>query len=273
MSALSFVADVAADYSATVTHLAPSEVELTVNIHRADGRVVSYDIVAYQNGDDVFAREKTPSRLPAFCPERHINSNGSFCLYWQEHDAMGVADTAAAHRWWQTLREFLLLQERVAKLRRWPGDGWAHGSAAHHQNEAETAAAALGRPMSEALQENRLLVKAGPKVPHPNGPTLRVYLDGVHIYTVWRKMGRITNKQQPCICARKKIGRRNKFRSCGDHALQAARFATSMLEWKEAEAAFWDVFRDATCCGTCDDCPLRKNVDTVAEPERAELLT
>ncbi|WP_024905209.1 E2 domain-containing protein [Robbsia andropogonis] len=273
MSALSLVADVAADYSATVTHSATSEVELAVSIHRADGRVVSYAIVAYQKGDDVFAREKTPFHLPAFCPERHINSDGSFCLYWQEHDAMGVADIAAAHRWWQTLREFLLLQERVAKLRHWPGDGWAHGSAAHHQNYAEMAASALGRPFAEALQEGRLLVNAGPKIPHPNGPTLRVYLDGVHIYTVWEKMGRITNKQQPCICARKKIGRRTKFRSCGDHALQAARLAISILKWNEAEAAFWKTFRKATCCGTCDDCPLRTNVDATAEPEHVELLT
>lgn len=273
MSALSFIADVAADYSATVTHLASSEVELTVNIHRADRRVVSYDIVAYQKGDDVFAKEKTPFRLPAFCPERHINSDGSFCLYWQEHDAMGIADAAAAHRWWQTLREFLLLQERVAKLGRWPGEGWAHGAAAHHQNQAETAAAALGQAMLEALQEGRLLVKGGPKVSRPNGPTLRVYLDGVHIYTVWRKIECVTNKRRPCICARGKMSCRNKFRSCGDHALQAARFATSMLEWKEAEDAFWKVFADATCCGTCDDCPLRKIADTAPAPERAELLT
>lgn len=273
MSALSFVADVAADYSATVTHLGSSEVELTVNIRRADGRVVSYDIVAYQKGDDVFAKEKTPSRLPAFCPERHINSDGSFCLYWQEHDEMGVADVAAAHRWWQTLREFLLLQERVARLGRWPGEGWAHGSAAHYQNHAEAAASALGRAVSEALQEGRLLVKAGPKVSHPNGPTLRAYIDGVHVYTVWRKIGRITNKRQPCICARGKISRRNKFRSCGDHASQAAQLATSMVEWKEAEAAFWAVFRDTECCGTCDDCPLRKNASTTTEPELAELPT
>ncbi|WP_176025772.1 E2 domain-containing protein [Burkholderia vietnamiensis] len=273
MSALSFVADVAADYSATVTHQASAEIELTVNIRRADGRVVSYDIVAYQQGDDVFAKEKTPSRLPAFCPERHINSDGSFCLYWREHDAMGIADATAAHRWWQTLREFLLLQERVAKLRRWPGDGWAHGSAAHHQNHAEAAAAALSQVVSEALQDGRLLVKAGPKVSHPNGPTLRVHIDGVHLYTVWRKSGRVTNKRQPCICARGQIGRRSKFRSCGDHASQAAQLAISMAAWKEAEAAFWDVFKDTTCCGTCDDCPLRKNAGNAVEREPAELPT
>jgi hypothetical protein len=273
MSALSFVADVAADYSATVTHLASSEIELTVNIRRADGRVVSYDIVAYQQGDDVFAKEKSPSRLPGFCPERHINSDGSFCLYWREYDAMGIADATAAHRWWQTLREFLLLQERVAKLRRWPGEGWAHGSAAQHQSHAEVAASALGRAVSEALQEGRLLVKAGPKVVHPNGPTLRVHIDGVHVYTVWRKSGRITNKRQPCICAWGKKGRRKKFRSCGDHASQAAQLATSIAEWKEAEAAFWEVFKDTKCCGTCDDCPLRKSAGNAVSREHAELLT
>ncbi|WP_352857672.1 E2 domain-containing protein [Mesorhizobium sp. M1163] len=28
----------------------------------------------------------TPTLLPAFCPERHINADGSFCLYWRAVD-------------------------------------------------------------------------------------------------------------------------------------------------------------------------------------------
>lgn len=270
MSALQLVADVAADYSAAVTHRASGEIELKMSVRRADGRVVNYEIVASKKGDDIVAREKSPSRLPAFCPERHINRDGSFCLYWHEHDAMGIADAAAAHRWWQTLREFLLLQERAKKLRCWPGEGWAHGAAARHQSSAEAAAAALSSAVSEALLDGLLLVKAGPGVHSPNGPTLRVYLDGMHLYTVWQKSKRVTNKRQPCICAPGKRGRRRRFRSCSDHASQAAQLAISMAAWKEAEADFWEAFRENACCGTCDNCPLQTNANNALEQESTE---
>ena len=35
-------------------------------------------------GDYAMVRELLPTLLPAYCPERHINIDGSFCLYWGE---------------------------------------------------------------------------------------------------------------------------------------------------------------------------------------------
>src|SRR5260370_22175567 len=171
------------------------------------------------------------------------------------------------------LREFLLLQERAKKLRRWPGEGWAHGTAAIHHKNAEDAAAALGSAFAAALNEQRLAVKRGPKVSHPSGPTLRVHLDGEHVYTVWRKSKRLTNKRRPCICTRGKKGRRTTYRSCGDHALQAAQLAVSIQLWKETEEAFWDAFKNDACCGTCDNCPLKTDsVEQLNDPHPDTIL-
>lgn len=37
----------------------------------------------------VIAKEVAPGRLPDFCPERHINYDRTFCLYWEEAEYRG----------------------------------------------------------------------------------------------------------------------------------------------------------------------------------------
>jgi hypothetical protein len=79
--------------------------------------------------------------LPAYCPERHVNGDGSFCL--------GLTTFAPSAEklddFWETVRAYLLCQDFAAKHGRWPSGRWmSHGSSAIHQMEAERAAAAAG---------------------------------------------------------------------------------------------------------------------------------
>jgi hypothetical protein len=48
----------------------------------------------------VAVREAEPAILPACCPERHINCDGSFCMYWQEAEPLSIesADSALRRR-------------------------------------------------------------------------------------------------------------------------------------------------------------------------------
>lgn len=78
-------------------------------------------------------------QLPAFCPERHINSDGTFCLGLER---AAILDEEGARAFWQTLRTFLLSQQYAEKHGRWPpGRGLSHGDAAYDQLSAEKAAA------------------------------------------------------------------------------------------------------------------------------------
>jgi len=56
---------------------------------------------------------------PPSAPERHINPDGSFCLYWEGSEQLDVGDDASARVWMETLVQFLRLQDVLRKL----GDG------------------------------------------------------------------------------------------------------------------------------------------------------
>ena len=92
------------------------------------------------------------ARLPATCPERHINYDGSFCLGLRRSAVTSIEEAEA---FWQTLRGYLLAQQFAERHGRWPaGRGLSHGFAgADSQIAAEQAAArcGLGSAYSAAL--------------------------------------------------------------------------------------------------------------------------
>lgn len=75
--------------------------------------------------------------LPVTCPERHINSDGTFCL--------GLGPVSSAN-FWAALRSYLVCQDYAASRRRWPPNRWlSHGvQAAELQLLAEAYAAEAG---------------------------------------------------------------------------------------------------------------------------------
>jgi hypothetical protein len=261
-TATELIAELADEFNSLAMRIDGETLELKIGLLRADGLEVPYTIIASSTGETVKAKEKSPVRLPSFCPERHINPDGSFCLYWEGDARLEVTDESSATVWWETLYQFLRHQERAAKLRRWPtAGGWAHGDAARFQKRAIASAEGLGSEFLQALLLGRLQVRAWPLLRKNRDSTLRMYRDGVHIYSIWSNQAQVLNRKQRCFCQRKKGKRALRLRSCGTHAADAANLAKAIHEWKKSEIRFWNQVEGRRCCRTCERCPLADRED------------
>lgn len=241
-----------------IAHLyAKDELLLQLEITLLDGRSIPYQILASISGTEVRARELKP-RLPNFCPERHINNNGIFCLYWDGDKVIHVNDETSAIEWWETLIRFLMQQERATKLRKWPDNNfWAHGSAASFQKKTYLAAADLGQGFIDGLLFKQFEVQFF-KRKNGNGSFFRVLKNGKYFYSVWVNHERVACWRQNCICDQKINKKVKPLKQCSNHAQSAVDFAVWMWEWQKAEAEFWIDHSDKVCCGTMNDCPLKK---------------
>ena len=84
-----------------------------LNLQRVDGKIVPYQLkINATQGAKVVVSEVTTQLLPVCCPERHINSDGTFCLYWEDDIDLGITTIDKATLWWQTLISFLLKQAK-----------------------------------------------------------------------------------------------------------------------------------------------------------------
>lgn len=231
------------------------ELDIALPVTLSDGRCPVYHLRVSVAGESASAKEVTPTLLPAFCPERHINADGSFCLYWRAVDDIVIDGPDSALAWWETLVRFLQLQTRAARRRRWPdGRVRAHGAAAIHQFRAERAAERLGDQLSTDMQDGRLSVAMCGS--GAEGPAIRVLRDGQRIYATWLRSRRVVNLRRPCVCPAGGEPRPRAIRSCGDHAAVAVTLALELHSMAEQERRFWKVFEGHPCCGTMKDCPL-----------------
>ncbi|ASW06423.1 E2 domain-associated cysteine-rich protein [Rhizobium sp. 11515TR] len=210
-----------------------------------------------RDGKSVTVAEQQPTLLPSFCAERHINPDGTFCLYWGEVEPSEIDSREAAEIWWGRLLTFLLRQRSAAALRRWPGktDARAHGStAARFQAMAEENAAALGPRFLASLKEDRLRLAKGRR--RDRAALLK---DGRRLVSVLRGERRMMTLRQRCKCdnADKLL---LPAAACSGHAGQLADLVLNLDGWQRAEADFYTLLRIGkhVCCGTMDDCPLAK---------------
>jgi len=255
MSAVDLLAAKAPEFGVSVRSRSGVRMEADVPVPLPDGTAPSYAIAMQESGVMVGARERVPSRLPAFCPERHINSDSSFCLGWEKVDPLGVNNEGDAWNWWARLVKFLRLQERAARRRRWPDSpAWAHGAAAAEQLRAERAAARLGEPFVDDLTRNRLTIARHGS--SSNGPALRVYRNRVWIFSVWESAKRPVNLRRRCVCKKGEERPPTVLRNCGTHSQDAVELAFSLRDREREEAKFWKALDGRTCCGTMDGCPL-----------------
>ena len=256
--AIDLIVDVAAQFEATAIDRKTIEATFEVKVRRADSRQVRYRIQAYARDTEVWVKEDGTNHLPAFCPDRHINDDGSFCMYWGDEYAIRVVDSAAAICWWETLQEFLRLQERTAYARRWIGDGWAHGEAARHQYRTQQAALTLGKRFVTAIRYPRLAVESVRTKNPANSMTLLLLLDGIPICWVRKGKKHITGRQLNRRFRLRHTGtsmKRLSARSVQAHAY--AQLANELWNWKNKEEAYWKGFSTHKCCGTLDSCRLR----------------
>lgn len=254
-TAIALVEALAPTYGASIKVTASDRLEFSLPVPLPDRRDPLYAIVAETRGTMMTAREVMPLRLPAFCPERHINGDATFCLGWTGADALEIQDEATAHGWWARLIKFLSLQERATRLRRWPDrQVWPHGAAAGHQLRAEQAAGRLGALFVNDLREGRLdVVRRGRGA---EGAGLQVRRDGTRLFAVWEELRRPVNMRQRCLCPKGSAVPPSVLRGCGDHAADTVELAFALRDRERAEAAFWASLKGQPCCGTMDGCPL-----------------
>ena len=244
------IAGLAHDYEAHVLQQHRGILLVALPLRLSDGRVVNYLLSIDARSPGVSVHEQAPVHLPAFCPDRHINRGGVFCMNWQAADPLFVTDQESAIRWWSTLLEYLRLQERARSRKRWPGRvEWAHGDAAFYQRIAETCSLALGPTISAALTARRL------EVVRPKGQStfLRLENAGVRLYSVWREGRRVVTLRQACFC-----GSGRPLIGCSDHAEKAVQLVFALEFWESTEREFWENAGDTPCCQTLTACPLRR---------------
>jgi len=253
-TALDLIEQEAPDFGGACSRIADSLSLLDLPIRLVDGRVLQYQLILQQSGEQLSVREKTPAHLPAFCPERHINYGGTFCLYFQEAGPLNVTDSKSAVAWLETLYKYLKLQERARVKRKWPNaDAWAHGGAAYHQLRALKAASALNGNIAAAVAVNQVHLT---RRRSNNRPILEIWINGAHLYSVWENHKRVINQTKRCFCETSGLCRPKRLRRCIDHAKQASELALAMRDWEDEEKHYWESINSLTCCGTCDSCPL-----------------
>jgi hypothetical protein len=200
------------------------------------------DIKISCSAKTVFAYEAVIGTiLPAACPERHINGDGSFCLGF---DAQTYAtDRDRAEVWWNLLRNFLKLQHTASRSRSWPQrQALSHGDAGEHHLKALEAASKLG------IEEDYYRMLEGEPAWFSN-PLLRVQ----------KSAGRLCNGRRPCPKGcKKKNGNPVSRRDCDRKELIVA-LIFHEIRRRKAEKEFWKVWVDAgrQCCGSMNHCPLR----------------
>jgi hypothetical protein len=257
---LSLILTLADEFNSTGELINETTAELNITLKRMDGRAARYGIQVWCEGNKLRAKESGSHHLPSFCPERHINPGGSFCLYWEGSEQLYVVDEASARVWMETLIQFLRLQERVEQIRRWPSrKAWAHGSAAKYQLQAMHAAATLGDSFFAKLEEGAMSISLRPRRGRNPDSIVEVKQDGVHLFSIWKSRRMVVNYRKKCFCGVSGSRRPKRIGRCENHAAAALALAEALLGWEAADEQFWKSLQGNKCCGTCDGCPLAQS--------------
>lgn len=208
---------------------------------------ISLDLAISSGLTGVDVGEREPKVLPKFCPERHINSDGTFCLGYPTPQ---VTTEDEAIVWWGLLKDYIELQRVAGRTGKWPPKRWlSHGDAGPFHTEALEAAKRLG--VEDDYYRN---------------------LEGTPTWFTdrWLRLDRtktrLVNGRSPCpkACKDRKgypILRRN----CR-HTEDVVTLVRAEASRRAREVAFWTKLKSegATCCGTMKNCPLRHEPNAVA---------
>jgi hypothetical protein len=230
------------------------------------GRI--YNLAALQRGAAIKVSEVSADgfrrTLPVACPERHINGDGAFCLFWGQRP-IRVFDRESAILWWNNLINFLNAQAYAEQRRKWPeGAGRAHGDAAFHEANVEAIAEQFGPKMLADLKAKRIRLRPL-RLGGRARRSLRLERNEVRLFAMWDSGRQIVNLRAACPCER--AGRRKlPIAKCGDHAVLAARFIEEFQAMEQEERAFNEEWQRAGrgCCGTIENCPFHEATELAA---------
>lgn len=252
---------VAPDYGATLI-VAPEGGQAAITVVRPGGSKHSFELVVVINGDRASARE-APGKgtLPRFCPDRHINGDGSFCLGWGDDDPSVIDDVEDARRWWAAVYQFLLRQVGANSRRVFPGTehGRAHGEAAKHQAKAEAAAARLGSEFARKAALGQFIVR---KDARPGRRRLELWLQDKRIARVSTRSRVLVGGHTLCPCDATPS---REIAACGSHAQDLATFVLEQHYRAASDRKFLDELAayGVVCCETLNDCGLREAIKRI----------
>ncbi len=226
-----------------INHVEPKRIILSAHAIQKSGKPTDrYELeIKADKFDGVTVREVVPQNAPEFCPTRHINEDGWFCVGLGA--GKGIVDTDSANQWWRKLEVFLLLQQTAINRRIWPPElELSHGTAGEVQELAETTAAARGLTMQyeQVLRDEGSLFGALSLMRRVNGENLP-----------------LLNGRATCVC--RSVGKRSRLklrRECWatrDNCLVRLEIRRRRLEQEFISDLKAKGFK---CCGTMDSCPF-----------------
>lgn len=195
--------------------------------------------VSVSSNNKLQAREFLRERWPEFCPQRHINIGGYFCLGLSEVPV--VNDRQSAENWWTILASHLQIQFVADRTRRWPKDmEWDHGEAGETQAHMEAIAKDHG-----LLDEVHAAHRYGQGWLSENLPRLAKTGD------------RLVNGR--ATCPRGCIKRKHPILRRACRKRQTVYELVKLERLKRVQSSeFWNACEGKACCGQMRDCPLRK---------------
>lgn len=197
-----------------------------------------------RGGSKVSVYETNPgTAFPARCPERHIESDGNFCL---GIDIGDVANVEAADRWWEALRQHLLCQSVAERSRFWP-DRFAldHGDAGEWHAKALKLASDLDIEEEYArchADEPSWITDPKAQILHRDGRPINGRTP-CPLGCRWRKRGRVVARLRAECKQREKV----------------TELILVERQRRKKLAEFWTWMRKTgrECCGTMRDCGLK----------------
>lgn len=209
--------------------------------------------IEVEGSDDILKARATNNRYPNFCPNRHINAGGYFCLGLKED-----LDKKNPDEWLNTVRAFLEAQLYCEKYSVWPHNSfkeWSHGSAAIYQKLVEDdyekfKSNSLGLTIDQLRVEE--IVKSEKLFYH-------LYAKGKLILVGLKD--KILNKRHSCICTPNALKQHLTIQSCSNKCSYIVyKVALNDYFRIQEDNKFWESLYQCQaleCCKTMEDCKLK----------------
>ncbi len=183
-------------------------------------------------------REFPKHRWPTFCPVRHINQGGYFCLGLS--DVPTVVDAPSAIAWWKNLAVYLNRQFAAEKTGIWSvNHEWDHGAAGNTQFEME------------AIAQDAKLVSVV-----RDAHMLNIGWLAHDLPRLTKSKRALTNGRAPCPnnCFRR--SKKKLRRNCPNREAIASLVRLETLRRQQIED-YWKSLEGTACCNTMKPCKLR----------------
>lgn len=229
-----------------------SNLYFALNVPMSNGKRKGFELTATQSDSELLIKE-SGGCLPNFCPNRHINMGGYFCLGLKV-DSLEISD------WISDVKKYLRAQEYVSKHKRWPKnvEEWSHGNAAYYQQLVENGLLKLRGNNFNIDFKKIELRELSPAKCYPNQPHYHLYYDSKLVAT--GVDSKILNKRAACICTTDGSAK-HKHKTIGACKNECSKtlYQIPFNEKKRIleDNKFWEYFKNQKCCMTMDTCRLK----------------